>query len=108
MNFENILNLVIAIAPSLVSILGIILSLVKMLGTFKHETKQQTEDIAELKKFTNQVLQENRKLESQLKELISNTAPVPHHKNRTCNLHQTEIMYSHPYLTPQYNYLNYT
>lgn len=69
--FSTIESLIMTYAPLLVTIIGIIISFVKMVGAIKSVKKDNQEQFEELKEQYRAVLQENANLRKNLNELIT-------------------------------------
>lgn len=69
--FSTIESLIMTYAPLLVTIIGIIISFVKMVATIKSVKKDNQEQFEELKEQYRAVLQENANLRKNLNELIT-------------------------------------
>lgn len=69
--FSTIESLIMTYAPLLVTIIGIIISFVKMVGAIKSVKKDNQEQFEELKEQYRTVLQDNANLRKNLNELIT-------------------------------------
>lgn len=69
--FSTIESLIMTYAPLLVTVIGIIISFVKMVGAIKSVKKDNQEQFEELKEQYRAVLQENANLRKNLNELIT-------------------------------------
>lgn len=69
--FSTIESLIMTYAPLLVTVIGIIISFVKMVATIKSVKKDNQEQFEELKEQYRAVLQENANLRKNLNELIT-------------------------------------
>ncbi len=76
MSTEEILSLIISIAPAVTAVLTALLTFVKIMSAFKSETKTQTTEVKELRNdvkrqnaIINNVVQANRELLAQLNAL---------------------------------------
>lgn len=69
--FSTIESLIMTYAPLLVTIIGIIISFVKMVATIKSVKKDNQEQFEELKEQYRTVLQDNANLRKNLNELIT-------------------------------------
>lgn len=69
--FSTIESLIMTYAPLLVTIIGIIISFVKMVGAIKSVKKDNQEQFEELKAQYRAVLQDNANLRKNLNELIT-------------------------------------
>lgn len=71
MDYAQILNLIIAIAPAVTSILGIILAVCQFFRKFKLMMDGQQTDIDDVKDMLNKAIENNRDLQSKLDEVIA-------------------------------------
>lgn len=69
--FSTIESLIMTYAPLLVTVIGIIISFVKMVGAIKSVKKDNQEQFEELKAQYRTVLQDNANLRKNLNELIT-------------------------------------
>ena len=69
--FSTIESLIMTYAPLLVTIIGIIISFVKMVGAIKSVKKDNQEQFEDLKAQYRAVLQDNANLRKNLNELIT-------------------------------------
>lgn len=69
--FSTIESLIMTYAPLLVTIIGIIISFVKMVAAIKSVKKDNQEQFEELKEQYRTVLQDNANLRKNLNELIT-------------------------------------
>lgn len=69
--FSTIESLIMTYAPLLVTIIGIIISFIKMVGAIKSVKKDNQEQFEELKEQYRTVLQDNANLRKNLNELIT-------------------------------------
>lgn len=69
--FSTIESLIMTYAPLLVTVIGIIISFVKMVGAIKSVKKDNQEQFEELKEQYRTVLQDNANLRKNLNELIT-------------------------------------
>ena len=69
--FSTIESLIMTYSPLLVTVIGIIISFVKMVGAIKSVKKDNQEQFEELKEQYRAVLQENANLRKNLNELIT-------------------------------------
>ena len=69
--FSTIESLIMTYAPLLVTVIGIIISFVKMVGAIKSVKKDNQEQFDELKEQYRAVLQDNANLRKNLNELIT-------------------------------------
>ena len=69
--FSTIESLIMTYAPLLVTIIGIIISFIKMVATIKSVKKDNQEQFEELKAQYRTVLQDNANLRKNLNELIT-------------------------------------
>lgn len=69
--FSTIESLIMTYAPLLVTVIGIIISFVKMVATIKSVKKDNQEQFEELKEQYRTVLQDNANLRKNLNELIT-------------------------------------
>ena len=69
--FSTIESLIMTYAPLLVTIIGIIISFVKMVGAIKSVKKDNQEQFEDLKAQYRTVLQDNANLRKNLNELIT-------------------------------------
>ena len=69
--FSTIKSLIMTYAPLLVTIIGIIISFIKMVATIKSVKKDNQEQFEELKEQYRTVLQDNANLRKNLNELIT-------------------------------------
>lgn len=71
MTFSDIETIIIAYAPLIVTIIGIITSFIKMISVLKTEKRATNEQITELKTQLSEVVNQNYALKSQLNELLT-------------------------------------
>lgn len=71
MVFSDIETLVMAYAPLLVTIIGIITSFIKMISVLKANKKENNEQITEIKGELQEVVNQNYNLKKQLNELLT-------------------------------------
>ena len=71
MVFSDIETLIMAYAPLLVSIIGIITSFIKMISVLKKNNQESNEQITELKGELQEVVNQNYALKKQLNELLT-------------------------------------
>ena len=77
MDYNQIFNLIIAIAPAVTSILGIILAVCQFFRKFKQAIDGQQSDIDDVKEMLNKAIDNNRDLQSKLDQLMaSKVIPV--------------------------------
>lgn len=69
--FSTIESLIMTYAPLLVTVIGIIISFVKMVGAIKSVKKDNQEQFEDLKAQYRAVLQDNANLRKNLNELIT-------------------------------------
>jgi len=69
--FSTIESLIMTYAPLLVTIIGIIISFVKMVGAIKSVKKDNQEQFEELKAQYRAVLQDNANLRKNINELLT-------------------------------------
>ena len=69
--FSTIESLIMTYAPLLVTVIGIVISFVKMVGAIKSVKKDNQEQFEELKAQYRTVLQDNANLRKNLNELIT-------------------------------------
>lgn len=69
--FSTIESLIMTYAPLLVTVIGIIISFVKMVGAIKSVKKDNQEQFEDLKAQYRTVLQDNANLRKNLNELIT-------------------------------------
>ena len=69
--FSTIESLIMTYAPLLVTIIGIIISFVKMVGAIKSVKKDNQEQFEELKEQYRAVLQDNANLRKNINELLT-------------------------------------
>jgi cell division protein FtsL len=71
MTFSDIETIIIAYAPLVVTIIGIITSFIKMISVLKTEKRATNEQITELKEQLKAVVDQNYTLKTQLNELLT-------------------------------------
>lgn len=71
MVFSDIETLIMAYAPLLVTIIGIITSFIKMISVLKKNKQESNEQITELKNELQEVVNQNYALKKQLNELLT-------------------------------------
>ena len=71
MVFSDIETLIMAYAPLLVTIIGIVTSFIKMISVLKANKKESNEKITEIKGELQEVVNQNYALKKQLNELIT-------------------------------------
>ena len=71
MVFSDIETLIMAYAPLLVTIIGIVTSFIKMISVLKANKKESNEQITELKSELQEVVNQNYALKKQLNELLT-------------------------------------
>ena len=71
MVFSDIETLIMAYAPLLVTIIGIVTSFVKMISVLKANKKESNEQITEIKGELQEVVNQNYALKKQLNELLT-------------------------------------
>lgn len=71
MVFSDIETLIMAYSPLLVTIIGIITSLIKMISVLKANKKESNEQITEIKGELQEVVSQNYALKKQLNELLT-------------------------------------
>ena len=71
MVFSDIETLIMAYAPLLVTIIGIVTSFVKMISVLKANKKESNEKITEIKGELQEVVNQNYALKKQLNELLT-------------------------------------
>lgn len=71
MVFSDIETLIMAYAPLLVTIIGIITSFIKMISILKNNKKESNEQITEIKGELQEVVNQNYALKKQLNELLT-------------------------------------
>ena len=71
MVFSDIETLIMAYAPLLVTIIGIITSIIKMISVLKTNKKESNEQITEIKGELQEVVNQNYALKKQLNELLT-------------------------------------
>ena len=71
MVFSDIETLIMAYAPLLVTIIGIITSFIKMISVLKSNKKESNEQITEIKGELQEVVNQNYALKKQLNELLT-------------------------------------
>ena len=69
--FSTIESLIMTYAPLLVTVIGIIISFVKMVGVIKSVKKDNQEQFADLKAQYRAVLQDNANLRKNINELLT-------------------------------------
>ena len=71
MVFSDIETLIMAYAPLLVTIIGIVASFIKMISVLKANKKKSNEQITEIKVELQEVVNQNYALKKQLNELLT-------------------------------------
>ena len=71
MVFSDIETLIMAYAPLLVTIIGIVTSFIKMISVLKAIKKESNEQITEIKGELQEVVNQNYALKKQLNELLT-------------------------------------
>ena len=71
MIFSNIETLIMAYAPLLVTIIGIVTSFIKMISVLKVNKKENNEQISNIKNELQEVVNQNYALKKQLNELLT-------------------------------------
>lgn len=71
MIFSNIETLIMAYAPLLVTIIGIVTSFIKMISVLKANKKENNEQISNIKNELQEVVNQNYALKKQLNELLT-------------------------------------
>lgn len=71
MVFSDIETLIMAYAPLLVTIIGIVTSFIKMISVLKANKKESNEKITEIKGELQEVVNQNYALKKQLNELLT-------------------------------------
>ena len=71
MVFSDIETLIMAYAPLLVTIIGIVTSFIKMISILKNNKKESNEQITEIKGELQEVVNQNYALKKQLNELLT-------------------------------------
>ena len=71
MVFSDIETLIMAYAPLLVTIIGIVTSFIKMISVLKSNKKESNEQITEIKGELQEVVNQNYALKKQLNELLT-------------------------------------
>ena len=71
MVFSDIETLIMAYAPLLVTIIGIVTSFIKMISVLKANKKESNEQITEIKGELQEVVNQNYALKKQLNELLT-------------------------------------
>ena len=71
MVFSDIETLIMAYAPLLVTIIGIVASFIKMISVLKANKKKSNEQITEIKGELQEVVNQNYALKKQLNELLT-------------------------------------
>ena len=71
MVFSDIETLIMAYAPLLVTIIGIVASFIKMISVLKSNKKKSNEQITEIKGELQEVVNQNYALKKQLNELLT-------------------------------------
>ena len=71
MVFSDIETLIMAYAPLLVTIIGIVTSFIKMISVLKANKKESSEQITEIKGELQEVVNQNYALKKQLNELLT-------------------------------------
>lgn len=71
MDYETIMNLIIAIAPALTAVLGIILAALKVVAIIKDMVNNQKASVDEQNAYLKKVAEENKVLRSQVSDLIT-------------------------------------
>ena len=71
MVFSDIETLIMAYAPLLVTIIGIVTSFIKMISVLKSNKKESNEKITEIKGELQEVVNQNYALKKQLNELLT-------------------------------------
>lgn len=71
MTFSDVETLIIAYAPLLVTIIGIITSFIKMISVLKSEKRATNEQITGVKEQLKEVVDQNYALKTQINELLT-------------------------------------
>lgn len=71
MTFSDVETLIIAYAPLLVTIIGIITSFIKMISVLKSEKRATNEQITGVKEQLKEVIDQNYALKTQINELLT-------------------------------------
>ena len=71
MVFSDIETLIMAYAPLLVTIIGIVTSFIKMISVLKANKKESNEQITQIKGELQEVVNQNYALKKQLNELLT-------------------------------------